>query len=244
MQFAGRLVALVLLYLSGEHAVGGEFLYGWGTEMEELCSVPETSPLSQSIPDCRLSIHFRWNQLWFGLPFWISDTGYVVKVVYPEQAPEFLILNEQNPEALAALAGVSPDVLTRPFFSRFPFGYVFAVGGLIVAKMLSGPSPRKRYLRVISDQRYLDALRLIVHRQLDFISKETGRTENSTTEADAPEPAVVKNNLEEWYAEAIQWLIARGISENVAHRNLQFLMEYLDKHPHDAPPLLTNTTTK
>lgn len=207
-----------------------EFSYGWGAEVQQLASVPVKAPLAANFGGSTVHISYKWDQLWFGLPFWTANGGYILEVVSKDGTRTYFQLQDQDPGSIAASAGIEAESLGRPFFSWFPAGYICLFFAYVVATMISGPSPKKRFARLIHDSRYERALGNLAKCQAECTSSGVA----------AGDSATLDKNMEHCYAQSIDLLIENGVSRSMADRNLLFMIGYLQKNLHEAPTCITS----
>jgi hypothetical protein len=196
------------------------FSCGWGSSVESLVAVSPESELAREFPDKSVSIAYKWDEFWLGFPFWVTGHEYLLAVSENRaDLNEYFVLDVQDPDKLAELASVSAETLRPPLFSRVPFGYVFAGAACVVVWLISGPSPRKRFERLMQDDRYRDALQMFEDRRTAIL--ETAGVDNSASGTISNEQA------DSVYAEVIASLVQNGIGPDAANRNVEFMLRFL-----------------
>jgi hypothetical protein len=223
-------IAFSLIFSSTSEAAKGPGLpirFGWGSEIKTVGSVDPDSEVGREMGDARVSVALAWNWLWLALPVWCSDREYVLHEDVETLADDTLFweLKDQSKESVARITGVSESDLTFPFYAYLPPGWL-AFGALyLVASVISGPSPKKRFARLTSDEAYVESLKMLQP------NEPCG--DEDLHERDSVD---VEEEARLLFATAISFLVSQGISESKAQRNLQFLIGYLNSNPNTTIP--------
>ena len=178
--------------------------------------------------DARVSVALVWDWFWIALPVWCSDREYVLHEDVDTLADDtiFWKLKDQSKESVAKITGLSESDLTFPWYAYIPPGWVALAAIVLIVNFVSGPSPKKRFAKLASDDDYIQSLMMMLHPDESYTDEDAGEQDIDQLEAAA----------QLRFDNAVAYLVSQGISESTAQRTLQFLVGYLHSHPDTTIP--------
>ena len=173
--------------------------------------------------ETRVSVALAWDWFWFALPVWCSNREYLLHedVEIFTDDTLFWELKDQSREGVSRITGVPESDLTFPFYAYVPPGWLALAALVVIANLITGPSPKKRFAKLTTDDDYVRALELMVQQGNTADDEDVNDHNASETNAEA----------QLRFEKAVSYLVSQGISESKAQRNLQFLVGYLHSHP-------------
>lgn len=202
---------------------GSPIRFGWGSEIRTVGAVDPASELGREMGETKASVAQTWEWFWLALPVWSCNREYIVheRVAKITDDTIFWELKSQSPEELSRISGVPESELKFPFYYFAPPGWIALAVLLGTAQLMSGPSPKKRFTKLTSDDDYVHAIHVL---------SDSGYAIDDD-DADELTNAELETMARQRFDSAVAYLAAQGIAESKAKRNLEFLIGYLNSHP-------------